>query len=94
MIKQIVSSEEELIKLVKKEVKSGNLSNNQHGSDEEELNLAVDSFLKQYPIKKYPVFVVAKFEFRYRGFDYNLDEMVYILDKKNAIKILETLNNA
>ena len=94
MIKQIVKSEEELIKLIKKEVKSRSLSNNQHGSDKDELNLAVDSFLEQYPIKKYPVLVFAKFNFRYKGFDYDLDEMVYILEKKDAVSMLETLNNA
>lgn len=93
MIKKLVKSEEELIKLVKKELRSQDLSNNQHGSDKKELNQFVNGFLEATNIKEYPVFVIAEFNFTYSGFNYKLHETSCVLNKREASKLLESFNN-
>lgn len=93
MISQIVYSKDELIELIIQEIQSRDNSNNQHFSNKDELDEIVENFLKQYKVQRYPIFVLAKFQFRYKGFSYKLDEIVYILDKKEVNKIYELFNN-
>ncbi len=73
MIRQIVKSEKELIKLIKRELNSREESNNQHQDNtEKEIQDMVDEFFEIETPEKYPVYMFADFTFIYHGFDIDL----------------------
>lgn len=89
MIEQIVHSEDELKKLVIKELLDDDASNNQHGEDEEHNEEIWNDFIQEYPIESYPVYVVAEFDFYYRGFDISLRASAKVITKKELQSILK-----
>lgn len=93
MINQIVNSREQLEDLMRIELESRELSNNQHGDNtKEEMQEFIDAFFGEYNPKTYPVVAVVEFNFIYHGFDIDLNGSAHFFTPKQIADLYKVLN--
>jgi len=93
MIKQVVKSEKELIKVLKKELRDPYACNNQHGNDTKEINQAVKNILKDDVPDSYPALVTGELEYRYRGFSIDLHSHIDYTTKEELLELISLFDD-
>lgn len=91
MLRQIVKDEESLRKLVGREIRKKAAP--QIETTKEEIDSALDNFLKESSIKVYPIFLHFDVMFVYRGFDVTMIISSCILTKEEMQEYINVFND-